>query len=350
MDFPTDPVVCTSTCSQQSSPYLATLTNILSTLSPAQWCQSFFLFYTAGVTAVALLPKDVKALVVEYGARKSSATAQGEGTQAQEKQHKDRKTARDKLITLIAQVTTLTQVPHAWFAWFYTLSLACSAFWLGQYLYDGRLLHIIATAQFSAAPNGPSVTLVQTALAWTMMLLQAARRAYEDAAIMKPSAKSTMWVVHLVLGLGFYAGMGVAVWVEGSVAILSIESKTKVFDDANAEALIKIALTTPAFLYAWINQHRCHRHLAGLEKYSLPSEGLFCRFVCAHYTCECLLYLAMAVGAAPQGQWINRTLLCALLFVVVNLGVTAAGTRRWYAQKFGAEAVRGKWNMIPFVF
>ena len=216
MDFPTDPDVCTSTCSQPSSPYLATLTNILSALTPAQWCQSFFLFYTAGVTAVALLPREVKALVVEYGARKSSATAQGDGAQAQEKQHGDRKTARDELITLIAQVTALTQVPHAWFAWFYTLSLVCSAFWLGQFLNNGRLLHIMATAQSTASPGRPSVTLAQTALAWTMMVLQAGRRAYEDAAIMKPSTKSTMWVVHLVLGLGFYVGMGVAVWVEGS--------------------------------------------------------------------------------------------------------------------------------------
>jgi 3-oxo-5-alpha-steroid 4-dehydrogenase 3 len=118
----------------------------------------------------------------------------------------------------------------------------------------------------------------------------------------------------------------------------------------NTEALIKMAVAVPAFLYAWINQYRCHAHLAGLKKYSLPEAGMFRSYVCPHYTCECVLYLAMAVATAPGGSLCNRTLLCAVFFIVVNLGVTAAGTRKWYAAKFGAKAVEGKWNMIPFVF
>jgi len=114
--------------------------------------------------------------------------------------------------------------------------------------------------------------------------------------------------------------------------------------------LVKISIALPAFLFAWVNQYKSHKHLAGLKKYSLPDQGLFRHLVCAHYTCECLLYLSIAVAAAPDGQWCNRTLLCALVFVSVNLGVTAAGTRKWYVDKFGAAAVAGKWNMIPFIF
>ena len=118
----------------------------------------------------------------------------------------------------------------------------------------------------------------------------------------------------------------------------------------DAQSLLKMAVALPAFLFAWVNQYRCHKHLAGLKKYSLPEGGMFRHFICPHYTCECLLYLSMAVATAPRGAWCNRTLLCALAFVTVNLGVTASGTRKWYAQKFGIGPVAGKWNMIPFVF
>lgn len=104
------------------------------------------------------------------------------------------------------------------------------------------------------------------------------------------------------------------------------------------------------YLYGWVNQHWCHKHLASLKKYSLPDQGLFRYLVCPHYTCECILYLGLAILAAPAGQWINRTLLCAFWFIVANLGTTAGGTKQWYARKFGAEKVVGRWKMIPFIF
>jgi 3-oxo-5-alpha-steroid 4-dehydrogenase 3 / polyprenol reductase len=119
---------------------------------------------------------------------------------------------------------------------------------------------------------------------------------------------------------------------------------------SGGSSLLKISVALPVFLFAWVNQYRCHAHLAGLKKYSLPDEGLFRHLVSPHYTCECLLYLSLAIAAAPQGEVANKTMLSVLFFVVVNLGLTAAGTRQWYADKFGAEAVAQKWNMIPFIF
>jgi 3-oxo-5-alpha-steroid 4-dehydrogenase 3 len=120
--------------------------------------------------------------------------------------------------------------------------------------------------------------------------------------------------------------------------------------ESDASSLWKVSVALPAFLFAWVNQYRCHAHLAGLKKYSLPDEGLFRHLVSPHYTCECLLYLSLAIAAAPQGEVVNKTMLSVLLFVVVNLGLTALGTRQWYAEKFGADAVARKWNMIPFIF
>lgn len=122
------------------------------------------------------------------------------------------------------------------------------------------------------------------------------------------------------------------------------------FEPLTEEAQRKAAIALPLFVYGWVMQHRCHKQLADLKKYSLPEAGLFRGLVCPHYTCECLMYLALAVVGAPAGQWCNRTLLSVLVFVAVNLGVTAYGTRSWYIEKFGPEKVVRKWIMIPFVY
>lgn len=99
----------------------------------------------------------------------------------------------------------------------------------------------------------------------------------------------------------------------------------------------------------WIKQNQCHRHLAGLKKYTLPDQGWFRHIVCPHYTSECLIYLGLSIAAAPPGQILNRTVFLGLVSVAVNLGTTAGNTKKWYAQKFGPDKVAGKWKMIPFV-
>lgn len=65
---------------------------------------------------------------------------------------------------------------------------------------------------------------------------------------------------------------------------------------------------------------------------------------------ECLIYLALAIVAAPQGHVINKTIFAGLVFVTVNLGVTAQITKEWYGEKFGKEKVEKKWIMLPLVY
>ncbi|KAK4114027.1 hypothetical protein N656DRAFT_565800 [Canariomyces notabilis] len=310
---------------------------ILSGVSPAQWCQAFFLLAAGGVGAVAAMPCDAKTLLVDYGARKAQKyPADGRPPPA----HRLR---QGRLLSLTATLTSSTQVPHSWFNAFYVVSVASSVFWLVQYLTGGSIWRLIASSQ--AASGEPSATLEQVGVSWLMLFLQGARRVFEHAFILQ-SSKSTMWVVHWLLGLLFYLFIGVSIWVEGSAATMEVTTA----NNDKMGALWKTMVALPVFLYAWINQYRCHKHLAGLKKYSLPEAGLFRHFICAHYTCECLLYLSMTIAAAPRGAWCNRTLLCALVFVIVNLGVTASGTRKWYADKFGVGSVAKKWNMIPFIF
>lgn len=63
-----------------------------------------------------------------------------------------------------------------------------------------------------------------------------------------------------------------------------------------------------------------------------------------------MIYLSLALVAAPPGQVANKTLLTCLAFVAVNLGVTARTTKQWYEQKFGREAVQNRWLMIPWLY
>lgn len=112
----------------------------------------------------------------------------------------------------------------------------------------------------------------------------------------------------------------------------------------------KTAIAVPLFLLASGVQHECHKHFASLVKYSLPDNRFFQSVVCPHYTSECLIYIAIAIAAAPKGEVVNRTVLAGLGFVVSNLAVTADSTRKWYIEKFGEEKLKGRWRMVPYVY
>jgi len=113
---------------------------------------------------------------------------------------------------------------------------------------------------------------------------------------------------------------------------------------------LRTLLCIPVFLVASGIQYDCHAYLASLPKYTLPSTPIFSSIICPHYTAECIIYASLAILAAPRGMWINRTLFCVLVFVVVNLGVTASTTKKWYGQKFGKEKVENRWKIIPGMY
>lgn len=113
---------------------------------------------------------------------------------------------------------------------------------------------------------------------------------------------------------------------------------------------LRTLLCLSIFIFASGVQYDCHAHLASLKKYTLPAHAAFEKLICPHYFAESLIYVALTFIAAPKGALINKTIFTALVFVLVNLGVTADTSREWYAQKFGADKVAGKWRMIPLIY
>ncbi|KAL9084439.1 MAG: hypothetical protein Q9165_008077 [Trypethelium subeluteriae] len=169
-----------------------------------------------------------------------------------------------------------------------------------------------------------------------------------------------MWVGHWIIGIAYYTGVSIAVWIEGSPALLNLQTP-QLTDLRFTAPTFRTFVSVPFFLLASGAQNDAHRYLASLRPasppsgsakpvYKIPEHPLFHTVVCPHYTAECAIYLALTVMAAPKGYWINWTLASVLFFVVVNLGITADGTKRWYASKFGEASVRGKWRLIPYVF
>ncbi|KAK4554862.1 hypothetical protein LTR86_008010 [Recurvomyces mirabilis] len=243
------------------------------------------------------------------------------------------------------------------------------------------------------------MTYRQIILTWLLLLLQGSRRLYESLEFSRPS-KSRMWIGHWMIGIGFYMATSIAIWIEGIPLALAKEANTrpaqqqqtdkKVFAAAiqshnfNGLKPTDFALSGPnlytflgllLFILASGFQHDIHAYLASLrpsassstpstastsnksnnttEKtgpYTLPTHPAFSTLISPHYTAECLIYLSLTLIATPPNAWVNWTMFSAFVFVVVNLGVTANGTREWYARQFGPKAMEGKWRMVPFVF
>ncbi|POS75796.1 hypothetical protein DHEL01_v205812 [Diaporthe helianthi] len=322
---------------------LEAVAQVRHSLSPAHLCQACFALASCAVLAVAITPSSERKLLVNYGARSQGQSTAENNTVAGQR---DDDNNDDVLLRSVRKVTSLGQVPHMWFFTFYATYILCAVFWGSQYLLNGSIMASIARWQVELAPSRPNNGHV--AVAWCLMLLQAARRLYECWAFAKPS-KSTMWIVHWLLGQLFYMGISVAIWIEGSGALLQEQVRPWTLEFTQY-ALLKLAIAVPLFFFAWTSQYRCHKQLAGLKKYSLPEKGMFRHLISPHYTCECLIYFSLAIAAAPEQHLCNRTMISALAFVVVNLGVTARGTKSWYGEKFGSDKVAHKMIMIPYVY
>ena len=232
------------------------------------------------------------------------------------------------------------QVPHSWFVSFYCVSVASSLLWGYQLLTREAVYQKVASWKHPAE----SMSLDRIALCCSLMALQGARRLWECLVLTKPS-KSRMWVFHWLAGVLFYVATGVSVWIEGVPVLDSTDRDIRLSTPS-----LRVVVCVLAFLVASAIQHNIHVHLASLKKYSLPFHSAFRNIVCPHYTAECALYLALTCLAAPQGQPWNGTMLCATIFVIVNLGITADISKTWAMEKFGKEKVEGKWRMLPGVW
>lgn len=274
----------------------------------------FYLLSAVAILAVRCIPL-LRDRFLDYGARGSvQAPRQQVAGSA--------KDVNNKLVQSLDYVATW-QVSHSYFLLFYVVSTGLSILWL---------------CNVYAREPAFKVKSWKATYAIGLMTMHSVRRLYESLCVAVPNPKSTMWIGHFAVGLAFYLLIHVAIVLDFAVA-----------EATQNHSIISTAIPSALFLAASLWQHLYHRYLASLVKYTLPERYGARYIVTPHYTAECLLYLSLAFIATPDGHMIHRTLLCVLVFVVINLGITAEGTKAWQLIKFRERQadIERRWRMLP---
>ncbi|RVX70569.1 hypothetical protein B0A52_05220 [Exophiala mesophila] len=283
------------------------------------------LFYLLSSTAIITVCwiRPLRDRFLSYGARSQTNQASPSPTPQHDPQP-------SLITTLLDRLATLT-VPHTWFTHFYVVSTALAGF---RYILKPYL-----TRQGIVCSN--------------FIFFHSLRRLSECLVLFKTTS-SRMWVGHYAIGLAFYIVTNVAVFLEGidwnRFPASSVPRALPVFDicpSRATESLLALILTLAMLL-----QFSQHQYLASLKKYTLPSQGTFAHVVAPHYTAECCMYLSVAILANGSHSLVNWTMLCATIFVLVNLGVTAQGTYHWLLLKFPDQRhmITRRYKMIPPVW
>jgi 3-oxo-5-alpha-steroid 4-dehydrogenase 3 len=300
----------------------------------------FYLLSSVAILTVRLTPAFAERFLA-YGARVNPAQ---DGKNHNEKLAKQNEPSSVG-IKLLDYLATFT-VPHSWFLHFYILSLSCSVtalstFYYFDYYYEDTI------------KQNPNIEIA--AFCAHMMLLQGLRRLLECVFVTRNST-SRMWIGHYAIGMAFYLVTNVAIWIEQLNFTLARPTAEK----RSILWTWRTMFCTLIFFAASNKQNTYHRYLASLEKYTLPDKYAFRYIIAPHYTMECVIYLAMAMldapvsfnGQEPFPELLNWTLICALVFVAVNLGVTADATKEWQRKKFRDESfeTRQRRRMIPWIY
>lgn len=166
---------------------------------------------TSAQTLSVSIPSSLRDRFLVYGPRATSQSSESRSAEA----------SSSGLLDYLAT----WRVPHGYFAQFYIVSLVSSVFWAIQLFFRGSVFQAIAS-RVSEEHRLQSMTLSQVLVCWLLLVLQGSRRLWESFNFVKPSS-SQMWVVHWLLGLGFYLAAGVAIWIEGSGKILWYTGKDR---------------------------------------------------------------------------------------------------------------------------
>ena len=250
-------------------------------------------------------------------------------------------------------------VPKSWFAHFYIVYyLYCLG--IGFILIIGLKLNIKGKPFFleqfmSASTSHPLTDTVskihRRKLAFILLYIQAGRRLIETVYVTRFSPRAKMNVLHYAMGLIFYLGLCLNCFL--SLVFFYTSA------DASWQDQIRMWSTTfgwtevslvAFFLILQVDQFQNHRHLASLQKYSLPTFRFFKYVSCAHYMDEVLIYgtIALIVNRKLQNLDVfDINYFLAFLFVFVNLAISSRETHKFYRSKF--NSFRTPFSIVPFI-
>lgn len=183
-------------------------------LEPARILQAFFLLATIAALSVNSVPQ-LRDRLLLYGARQTSHNKSGKPAHG---------SSWNKLLDAVGGL----EVPHSWFIHFYVTSVISSIFWGWQLLFKSFAVKAVPSLSgMHADPivtNGAyhsSMTINQILLTWSFMTLQGSRRLYE-CIVLNRASSAKMPVFSWILGIAFYAAVGISVWIEGLRMLITI--------------------------------------------------------------------------------------------------------------------------------
>lgn len=186
-------------------------------------------------------------------------------------------------------------------------------YYFSHFYYLSTLLSLINLYNYHRSP-----------VVW-LILCHSIRRAYETTLVSTCTPKSRMHWSHYVVGLWFYT-------------VLNLMINLELYQNAISPTLKSMPLLI--FCLASWDQNKNHRILSRLVKYSLPTEGLFKWVCCPHYLDEILIYASL-IPYDLEFAWL-------LLWVSVNLGVSALENKKYYDRRFPQARVP-QYALIPLV-
>jgi 3-oxo-5-alpha-steroid 4-dehydrogenase 3 len=284
--------------------------------------KAFYLLSSVLILIVRLIPA-LRERFLDYGPRGQTATSTVTIEDPKRGEGPKRPSVSIRFLDCLATFT----VPHSWFTHFYVLCVACS----------------IVQCQHDVRSRMPFPARVASGA----LLLQGCRRLLECLFYNRRS-HSRMWIGHYLIGLAFYFFTNLAIFLDGIDWSHWDRPNSKGGKMINPEQVVFVIF----FAQAFYSQSISHHYLFKLKKYTLPDQHGFRYFIAPHYTAECVLYISLAVIAAPPGYFVNWNLFCALIFVAVNLGVTADGTKRWMLAKFPDHRteIESRRKLIPILW
>lgn len=171
-----------------------------------------------------------------------------------------------------------------------------------------------------------------------LMTIQTSRRLFESLFVSVYSSNSKINIIHYVFGHAFYILVALSTIVPILLSKTSSEyTITNIMDNIlNRNRTILFIL----FIYASLQQHKCHKILANLrkdkignvitEEYFPPSGSLFEYVSCPHFLIEIILYLFILISQRFENTYWNL----AFLLVLSTQTINAISEHEWYKKKF----------------
>ncbi|ELU08197.1 hypothetical protein CAPTEDRAFT_197513 [Capitella teleta] len=248
----------------------------------------------------------------------------------------------------------MIEVPKSWFTHFYALGIVVNGLALivvtGSYFYGWQppqyLLNLLRYLRDKDSSNEDTCAFSACVLIG-MMFVQNLRR-YLECIFVSVYSKSTMNLIHFMLGVILYSTFHLAVLCDAPSLLSNPDLKK---ENPGWKCFFGVAL----FVWSSWHHHTAHKTFGNLRKdnqgqvrtltHHIPRGGWFEYVSCPHYFMEVLIYTAFGMVAGFS----NLTVWSVVIFVYANQAIAARVSHNWYKDTF-KDYPKQRRALIPFIF